>query len=119
MQAVTLTGKVGFVTGGSRGIGLAIAQAMLDAGMAVAITGRSDAALAAARESTQPPNRERLATFAADVRRFQEVESALRATVKRFGGLDVLVNNAGIGIFRDVADMTPDEWSEIIDTNLT
>jgi NAD(P)-dependent dehydrogenase (short-subunit alcohol dehydrogenase family) len=43
----------------------------------------------------------------------------VEATVARFGGLDILVNNAGVGIFKDVADMSPDEWSQVIDTNLT
>ena len=53
------------------------------------------------------------------MRRYDEVERAIDATVARFGGLDILVNNAGVGIFADVADMTPAQWSEVIDTNLT
>jgi NAD(P)-dependent dehydrogenase (short-subunit alcohol dehydrogenase family) len=55
----------------------------------------------------------------ADVRRYAEVERAVGATVARFGALDFLVNNAGIGIFADVAEMTPEQWSEVIETNLT
>src|SRR4029077_9772138 len=58
-------------------------------------------------------------TLHADVRRYEDIERAVNATVGRFGGLDILVNNAGVGIFADVADMTPAQWSEIIDTNLT
>ena len=58
-------------------------------------------------------------TLQADVRRYDEVERAIAATVTRFGGLDILINNAGVGIFANVADMTPAEWSEVIDTNLT
>ncbi len=53
------------------------------------------------------------------MRRYDEVERAVEATVARFGGLDILVNNAGVGIFTDVASMTPDQWAEVIDTNLT
>ena len=58
-------------------------------------------------------------TLRADVRRYDEVERAVGATVARFGGLDILVNNAGIGIFADVADMSPAQWTEVIETNLT
>ena len=58
-------------------------------------------------------------TLQADVRRYDEVTRAIDATVARFGGLDVLVNNAGIGIFAEVAAITPEQWAEVIDTNLT
>jgi NAD(P)-dependent dehydrogenase (short-subunit alcohol dehydrogenase family) len=47
------------------------------------------------------------------------VQRVVDATVARFGGLDILINNAGVGIFADVATMTPEQWSEVIDTNLT
>jgi NAD(P)-dependent dehydrogenase (short-subunit alcohol dehydrogenase family) len=58
-------------------------------------------------------------TLRADVRSYDEVERAVAATVARFGGLDILVNNAGVGIFTNVGDMTPAQWSDVIDTNLT
>ena len=58
-------------------------------------------------------------TLQADVRRHADMARVADATVSRFGGLDILVNNAGIGIFADVASMTPDQWAEVIDTNLT
>src|SRR5439155_8367445 len=53
------------------------------------------------------------------VRRYEDVDHAVAAAVARFGGLDVLINNAGVGIFADVADMTPAQWAEVIETNLT
>jgi 3-oxoacyl-[acyl-carrier protein] reductase len=114
-----LAGKVALVTGGSRGIGLAIAQALAAQGVKVSVTGLSDAHLSAARSQIESAGPSAVETLRADVRRYDEIERAIGATVGRFGGLDVLVNNAGIGIFAEVADMTPEQWSEILDTNLT
>jgi 3-oxoacyl-[acyl-carrier protein] reductase len=115
----SLRGKVAFVTGGSKGIGLAIARALVADGMKVAITGRDAARLSAARPSIEAAGPGSVETLQADVRRYDEVEAAIGATVARFGGLDILVNNAGVGIFAPVATMTRDEWLEVIDTNLT
>ncbi|MGE5245559.1 MAG: SDR family oxidoreductase [Betaproteobacteria bacterium] len=114
-----MNGKVGLVTGGSRGIGLAIARALVARGMNVAITGRSDRHLASARKAIEGAGPGAVETLQGDVRRYADIAHAIDATVSRFGGLDVLVNNAGVGIFADVADMTPEQWSEVIDTNLT
>jgi len=114
-----LKGKVALVTGGSRGIGLAIAQALVAEGVHVAVTGRSEGPLSAARPLIEKAGPGSVETLKADVRRYDDVERATRATVERFGGLDILINNAGVGIFADVADMTPVQWAEIIDTNLT
>jgi NAD(P)-dependent dehydrogenase (short-subunit alcohol dehydrogenase family) len=117
---VLLTGKVAVVTGGSRGIGLATARALLDGGARVAITATSDDTLRSAGQALG-----RLAgagdflTLRADVRRKDDVTRALGSAADHFGGIDVLVNNAGVGLFRAVADMSSDEWRAIIDTNLT
>jgi len=115
----SLKGQVAIVTGGSRGIGLAIARALVGEGVQVAITGRSDAHLSSARARIEAAGPGAVEALRADVRRFDEVEHAVDATVARFGGLDILVNNAGVGIFTDVATMTPDQFSEVIETNLT
>jgi len=115
----SLNGKVAFVTGGSRGIGLAIARALVSEGAQVAITGKSDAHLSAARPLIEAEGPASVETLKADVRRYEDVERALGAVVARFGGLDIVINNAGVGIFADVADMSPAQWSEVIDTNLT
>src|SRR5947199_8815398 len=108
-----LTGKVAIVTGGSRGIGLAIARALVAEGVQVAITGRSEAHLAAARPPIEAAGPGALETLQADVRRFADMTRAIDATAARFGRLDILVNNAGIGIFKNVAAMTPEQWSEV------
>jgi 3-oxoacyl-[acyl-carrier protein] reductase len=118
MQATS--GKVAFVTGGSRGIGLAIARRLLQSGAAVTVTATSDESLAAAaRELAADAAGNRLLTQRADVRSYDEVERALAETEARFGGLDVLINNAGVGVFRPVAETTADQWRRVIDTNLT
>jgi 3-oxoacyl-[acyl-carrier protein] reductase len=115
----SIRGKVAIVTGGSRGIGLAIARALVGEGAHVAITGRSDAHLSAARRKIEGAGPGSVETFQADVRRAEDMSRVVDATAARFGGLDFLINNAGVGLFVSVADMTPAQWSDVIDTNLT
>jgi NAD(P)-dependent dehydrogenase (short-subunit alcohol dehydrogenase family) len=108
---------VGIVTGGSKGIGLAIARAFLERGMQVTITGRSKGDLD--RAVAQLGAGDRLRAVAADVRDAAAAKAVVDETVRAFGGLDVLVNNAGVGKFASVADMSPEAWRDVIDTNLT
>ena len=115
-----LSGKVALVTGGSRGIGLAIARALLKDGARVAITATSDETLRAATASLGAGGRENdVIALRADARNHEQVAQAVDETARRFGGLDVLVNNAGVGIFRPVAALTIEDWHTIIDTNLS
>jgi 3-oxoacyl-[acyl-carrier protein] reductase len=116
---MTLRGSVALVTGGSRGIGLAIARALVAEGVQVAVTGRSAAHLSSARPTIEAAGPGAVETLQADVRRYEEIARAIDAAVSRFGGLDFLINNAGVGIFKNVADMDPGEWSEVIETNLS
>jgi 3-oxoacyl-[acyl-carrier protein] reductase len=115
----SLRGKVALVTGGSRGIGLAVARGLVADGVNVAVTGRSEAHLSAARPKIEAAGPGSVETLQADVREYEDVKRAIDATVARFGGLDILINNAGIGIFGEIASMTPAQWREVIDTNLT
>jgi NAD(P)-dependent dehydrogenase (short-subunit alcohol dehydrogenase family) len=108
---------VAIVTGGSKGIGLAIARALLDRGMQVTITARSDRDLQGAASSLGAGDK--LHAVSADVRDETAARRIVSETVARFGGLDVLVNNAGVGRFAHVADMNVEAWREVIDTNLT
>jgi 3-oxoacyl-[acyl-carrier protein] reductase len=110
-----LKGTVALVTGGSRGIGFAIAKAVVSSGAAVVITGRDRAEL----DRAQGELGGSAFGVAADARNAAAVEAAVRQAVERFGGIDVLVNNAGIGLFRNVAEMSIAEWQDTIDTNLT
>src|SRR5438105_1865143 len=120
-MASSLTGNVAIVTGGSRGIGLAIAGAFLRSGMNVAITGTRPDHLRDAESAlgATPGAAARLLTFAADVRDHLAVETAVEETVRRLGGLDILVNNAGVGWFGTVESEPHEEWRRVIDTNLT
>ena len=113
-----LEGKVALVTGGSRGIGLAIARAFAAEHALVAITARDQAGLTEARRQLEGVG-SGVETFQADVRQYGDVERTIAAVVDRFGGLDVVVNNAGVGVFAEVADLTIDQWATVIDTNLT
>jgi NAD(P)-dependent dehydrogenase (short-subunit alcohol dehydrogenase family) len=115
----SLDGKVAMVTGGSRGIGLAIASALVAGGARVVITGMSEARLSEAQPVIEKAGPGAVETVPADVRRYEDAERAVAATVTRFGGLDFLINNAGVGVFANVADMTPAQWSQVIETNLT
>ena len=104
-----LSGRVALVTGGSKGIGAAIAQALAAGGASVASTSRSGGGPSAAN----------LLQILADVRKPEDAERAVRETVNAFGGLDILVNNAGVGVFASVADMSVVQWQQVIDTNLS
>jgi NAD(P)-dependent dehydrogenase (short-subunit alcohol dehydrogenase family) len=112
-----LDGKVAIVTGGSRGIGRAIAAALLDQGAQVALTGRSAESLAQAEAELQGGHR--LLAVTADVASEADVHRLVRDVTARFGGLDILVNNAGVGRLGDVADQSTHDWREMIETNLT
>jgi 3-oxoacyl-[acyl-carrier protein] reductase len=114
-----LNGMTALITGGSKGIGYGIAEMLLKEGVNVAITSRhQDAADAAARElSKTGPGK--VIGIAADVRDFESQKNAVAKTLETFGQLDVLVANAGVGHFAPITEMTPEQWHETIDTNLT
>ena len=107
--------RVALVTGGSRGIGFAIARALVDAGASVAITGRDPSALELARGQLGGQT----IALHADVQNERDAMRAVDETAGKFGGLDVLINNAGVGVFASVADMTPAQWRQVIETNLS
>ena len=114
--------KVALVTGGSKGIGRAIAAALLDSGAHVLVAGRdavSLASVAAALGEHGERSGARLEWFAGDVRREDEARAMVEAAVRRFGALDILVNNAAVGILVDTDVMTGDQWRETIETNLS
>ncbi len=109
-----LTGQVALVTGGNRGIGRGIVEALAAEGATVVLTSRSAGeAERAAREVGRGAR-----GYACDVRSHELVERLFHELDRDCGGLDILVNNAGIGLFAPVAEMDPDDWRAVIETNL-
>lgn len=113
-----LKGKTALITGGSKGIGYGIAASCLQESMNVVITGRTQEDLDSALQSLQQIS-ENVQAFQADVRSLEEQEEAVRFTIEKFGGLDVLIANAGVGHFASIEDLSPKQWNDTIDINLT
>ncbi len=118
MTKVDLRGKVGLVTGSTRGIGRAIAEEMAKAGATVVVSGTREADVARVVEELSASGHRALGS-ACDVRRYDEVEALMAFAAAEAGGLDILVNNAGIGLFAPVSEMSPEDWDRVIETNLT
>lgn len=116
---MSLEGKVAVVTGSTRGIGRAIAEALIDQGIAVVISSRRQHDVDRAVKECRRREKGKVAGLACDVREYPQVQRLMDFAVREFGGLDILVNNAGVSTTASVADLKPEEWHEIIGTNLT
>lgn len=114
-----LSNKVAAVTGSTKGIGKAIAEALAKEGCSVAICGRSQDEVDSVAKEISAATGSSVAGLATDVSQPQSVSTFFAFIDQKFGGLDILVNNAGIGIFRPVADLSFEEWKAIVDTNLS
>lgn len=114
-----MTGKTALITGGSKGIGYGIAEALVKEGMNVAITSRhgEEASKAADRLTKTGPGK--AIGFAADVRRQEDQEKSVQHVLDEWDRLDVFIANAGVGRFASIEEMTPEDWNSMIDTNLT
>lgn len=113
-----LTGKVAYITGGSKGIGYGIAKILLDNGMKVGITSRTlEAAKKAAKLLSDDPAK--ILALESDVSSLASEIKAVKAAKDHFGKLDVLVANAGVGHFAAIDGLTEEDWKNTIDTNLT
>lgn len=109
--------KVVYITGGTKGIGKGIAQALLEQGYKVAISGRNiDTVNEAIAELGYTDN---ILAIQSDVRKYEDEEKAVELIVQKFGKLDIVIANAGVGIFSSVEEMSLEDWNTMIDTNLT
>ncbi len=114
-----IKGKTALITGGSKGIGLGIAQSMLDHGMKVLITGRSESALDAAKNQLFSSDEGNILTYVSDVRDHDSLRSAVDTLLSEWGNLDVLIANAGVGHFAPIDELSIEDWKETIDINLS
>jgi NAD(P)-dependent dehydrogenase (short-subunit alcohol dehydrogenase family) len=112
-----IKGKVAVVTGGTKGIGRAIAKAFVAAGLKVAITARNEDEITDAVSQLNLAGPGTATGYVCDVREYEQVKS-LFATLANSGGVDILINNAGIGIFATVESMSPDEFRAVLETNV-
>jgi 3-oxoacyl-[acyl-carrier protein] reductase len=112
-----LAGEIALVTGGSRGVGLATGRGLLAAGASVALVARDRAVLDEAVGELGGA-RPRLIGIVGDVTDVASMETAVRQTVDSLGGLSILVNNAGLGRYGPIHAQPPDEWRQVIETNL-
>lgn len=102
------------VTGASSGIGLEVARQLVASGVGVGLFARSQSKLA--HIAGELGNS---LALPGDVSRYEDLERAVQQLEARFGGLDFLINNAGVGIFKPVHELTPEEWQQVLQTNLT
>jgi len=112
-----LAGKVAIVTGGGGGIGGATADLFVREGAAVAVIDSDEAASRRVAEAVDPSGA-RVLALAADLAREADAERTVRATLERFGRLDVLVNAAGVRLYGPITEATPESWAWILGVNL-
>ena len=118
MKTFDLTGKVAIVTGGNGGIGFGMARGLARAGAAIAVVGRNGEKSAQAVQELRGREFQAQA-FEADVTDADAVSTMVDGVTDAFGRIDILVNNAGINIRKRPEDLQPDEWQQVLNTNLT
>ncbi len=116
-----LKDKVALITGGSSGIGYGVALSLLNEGIHVAITSRDEVRAKEAAESLQKASKTsaKVIGLVADVRKYESHQNAVKQIMSEFGQLDIVIANAGLGHFASIEDLTPEQWQETIDTNLS
>lgn len=115
---MVLNGKRAIVTGGTKGIGRAIAEALVREGVAVCISARHEDEIERAVGELGDVGEAQVTGAVCDVRDYEEVKALFAHTVAELGGVDILVNNAGIGVFASVEDLSPEDFRAVLETNL-
>lgn len=110
--------KVAYITGGTKGIGFGIAQVLLQNGIKVAVSGRKQEDAEAAA-NLLAKDQSMVLGIASDVKIFEDEKNAVSEIIKKFGRLDYVIANAGLGIFKPVDQLDTEDWNNMIDTNLT
>ncbi|WP_127140262.1 SDR family oxidoreductase [Flagellimonas marinaquae] len=111
-----LEGKVAYITGGTKGIGYGIAKSLLEQGMKVAISGRSKESADTAVKGLNNPNH--VLGLVSDVSNLEDEQKAVAAILDKWGQLDVVMANAGVGHFAPIDELKDDKWHQMINTNL-
>ncbi|OES46660.1 3-ketoacyl-ACP reductase [Domibacillus iocasae] len=118
-MAQSLQGKKAIITGGGRGIGRAVAEALAAEGVHIGLIGRTEENVRSAAEDLSSNSADiKTAYAAADVSNLDEVAAAVEKVKNELGGVDILINNAGIAKFGSFLELDPEEWKKIIDVNL-
>jgi len=113
-----LTGKTAIVTGGTKGIGRGIAEALVKAGVSVCLSARSRKEIDETLLALSDLGGGAVTGIVADVRNYTQIKALFELTEIQLGGLDILVNNAGIGIFQTVEEMSPEDFCAVLETNV-
>jgi NAD(P)-dependent dehydrogenase (short-subunit alcohol dehydrogenase family) len=114
-----LTGRTAVITGGTRGIGFALAQGHLAAGANVVVTGRSEDRCRAAQSQLEVDAPGRVAAIAAHMGDLEQVKTLVRRTISTFGGIDIVVNNAATSLLQQFGEITPEAWHKSLSVNVT
>jgi NAD(P)-dependent dehydrogenase (short-subunit alcohol dehydrogenase family) len=113
---VDLAGKIALITGGTRGIGRAIAKSLANAGATVVITARDEIAIRRMVDELKPAGG--AAGYVCDVRDYEQVKSVFAKVAADLGGVDILINNAGVGTFDTVESTSVEDFRAVLETNL-
>ena len=115
----TFNSKVAYITGGSKGIGYGVAEALSKLGIRVGITSRHLKEAEKAAEELSSKGKGEVIGLEADVRSLESQQNAVKKVISKWGQLDILVANAGIGHYGSIEDLTVEQWQQTIDTNLS
>ncbi len=110
--------KVAYITGGTKGVGYGIAKILLENGVSVAFTGRRKEDVEKVENELKQYSANVLGLIS-DVKNLENESNAVKSIIEKFGRLDFVIANAGLGIFKPVDELSSEEWNDMIETNLT